>query len=40
MDLKQKAANAWEARSAREDAAETTKQGNVSKKLFLIIKVR
>jgi hypothetical protein len=31
MDLKQKAANAWEAREAREAALETGRQGNVSK---------
>lgn len=30
MDLKQKAANAWEAKSSREGAVATTKQGNVS----------
>lgn len=30
MDLKQKAANAWEARSSREGAVATAKQGNVS----------
>lgn len=30
MDLKQKAANAWEAHSAREGAVATAKQGMVS----------
>jgi hypothetical protein len=30
MDLKQKAANAWEAREARETAVAASKQGNVS----------
>lgn len=30
MDLKQKAANAWEAKSSREGAVATAKQGNVS----------
>ena len=29
LDLKQKASNAWEARSARECALEAAKQGNV-----------
>jgi hypothetical protein len=32
MDLKQKAANAWEAREAREIALQAGKQGNVSPK--------
>lgn len=31
MDLKQKAANAWEAREARETAVAASKQGNVSR---------
>jgi hypothetical protein len=30
LDLKQKQANLWEARSSREGAEETAKQGNVA----------
>ena len=33
MDLKQKAANAWEAREARETAVAASKQGNASSRL-------
>ena len=36
LDLKQKAANAWEAREARETAVAASKQGNVSFPITLI----
>lgn len=44
MDLKQKAANAWEAREAREYAIEAGRQGNVGiavsgKKEYLTVRL-